>query len=603
MVVGDVGGGFGMKTGIYPEDVVVAWAAKQLGRPVKWQAERVEDFLAAVHGRSQISHAELALDAQGLVLALRVRTLANVGAYPSGTSLAIPLLIGPWVSTSIYHVPLVSLQISGVLTHNAPTGAYRGAGRPEAIYLIERLMDEAARQTGIDRIALRRRNFVQPAQMPYKNAMGQVYDSGQFERILDQGLLLSDWAGFDGRRAATESRGKLRGRGIATFLEWTGGNALEENVRVDVTADGFIELTSATMGMGQGIATSYVQLAHDVFGVPLERISLRPGADEIGFRQAFLFLVPEVLLHAGGNTLEFALKPVHVQDQPAQMGPKALGLSEIWFGPRDQLEAHFRTIYASRVTLTQITAITALLITLFAALLWLARPSETLYGWFSLGVALWMVYLLHFVWYRAPLNGHCWLALIHIALAGSLLCVQRFCRQFLAQPRNHFDRFLGFAALIIGACMVVISIAFPDTLAYQICLNGFMRGLLLLLKQSRRELVRIVHPNVVNPVVLGGTAVSDRVMQSVIAFMMIYGATLVVLTMLMLFTGLDIVTALTAVIACVNNIGPGLGDVGPALNYGSLTDVQTWICTVAMLLGRLELLSVLVLFTPAFWRR
>lgn len=216
-------------------------------------------------------------------------------------------------------------------------------------------------------------------------------------------------------------------------------------------------------------------------GVPLERISLRPGADEIGFRQAFLFLVPQEVLHAGGNTLEFALKPVLVQDQPAQMGPKSLGLSEIWFGPRDQLEAHFGMIYASRVTLTQITAITALLISLFAALLWLARPSETLYGWFSLGVALWMIYLLHFVWYRAPLNGHFWLALIHIALAGSLLCVQRFCRQFLAQARTGLDRFLALAALIIGVAMLVISIAFPDTLAYEICLNGFLRGLLLAL--------------------------------------------------------------------------------------------------------------------------
>ena len=277
VLVGDVGGGFGMKTGIYPEDIVLGWAALQLGRPVKWQAERVEDFLAAVHGRSQISHAELALDAQGHVLALRVRTLANVGAYPSNTSLAIPLLIGPWVSTSIYHVPLVSMQLSAVLTHNAPTGAYRGAGRPEAIYIIERLFDAAAREMALDGAELRRRNMVKPAQMPYKNAMGQVYDSGQFEKILDQGLVLSDWAGFDSRRAASQARGKLRGRGIATFLEWTGGNALEENVRVDVTADGFIELTSATMAMGQGIATSYVQLAHDVFGVPLDRIRVLQG--------------------------------------------------------------------------------------------------------------------------------------------------------------------------------------------------------------------------------------------------------------------------------------------------------------------------------------
>ena len=210
-------------------------------------------------------------------------------------------------------------------------------------------------------------------------------------------------------------------------------------------------------------------------GVPLERISLRPDADEIGLRQAFLFLIPQEVLHAGGNTLEFALKPVLVEKQ------SVMGLSEVWFGPRDQLEAHFRSIYASRVTLTQITAITALLISLFAALLWLARPSETLYGWFSLGVALWMVYLMHFVWYRAPLNGPFWLALIHVALAGSLLCLQRFCRQFLAQAHTGVDQLLALATLIISVSMLIISIAFPDSAAYQICLNGFLRGLLLML--------------------------------------------------------------------------------------------------------------------------
>jgi len=277
VLVGDVGGGFGMKTGVYPEDIVLGWAALQVGRPVKWQAERVEDFLSAVHGRSQVSHAELALDAQGQVLALRVRTLAGVGAYPSTTSVAIPLLIGPWVSTSIYHVPVVSLQLTAVLTNNAPTGAYRGAGRPEAIYIIERLMDAAAREMGLDGAELRRRNMVRSEQMPYTNAMAQVYDSGDFRKILDQGLVLADWAGFEARRAASQAKGLLRGRGIATFLEWTGGNALEENVTVHVTADGFIDLNSATMAMGQGIATSYVQLAHDVFGVPLDRIRVLQG--------------------------------------------------------------------------------------------------------------------------------------------------------------------------------------------------------------------------------------------------------------------------------------------------------------------------------------
>ena len=277
VLVGDVGGGFGMKTGIYPEDIVLGFVALQTGRPVKWQAERVEDFLSAVHGRSQMSHAELALDAQGQVLALRVRTLAGVGAYPSTTSVIIPLLIGPWVSTSIYHVPVISLQLTAILTNNSATGAYRGAGRPEAIYIIERLMDAAAREMGLDGAELRRRNMVRPEQMPYTNPMAQVYDSGDFRKILDQGLALSDWTGFDARRAASLARGLLRGRGIATFLEWTGGNALEEDVTVAVTADGFIELTSATMAMGQGIATSYVQLAHDVFGVPLDRIRVLQG--------------------------------------------------------------------------------------------------------------------------------------------------------------------------------------------------------------------------------------------------------------------------------------------------------------------------------------
>jgi len=277
VVVGDVGGGFGMKTGAYPEDVVLGWAALQTGRPVKWQAERVEDFLAAIHGRDQVSHAELALDAHGKALALRVRTLAGVGACPSATGLMIPLLIGPWVSTSIYDIPAVSLKLSAVLTNSAPTGAYRGAGRPEAIYIIERLFDAAAREMGVDGAELRRRNMIRPEQMPYKTPMAQVYDSGRFEQILDQGLALADWAGFEARRTASQAKGLLRGRGIATFLEWTGGNALEENVSVSVTADGFVELTSATMPMGQGIATSYVQLAHDVFGVPIERIRVLQG--------------------------------------------------------------------------------------------------------------------------------------------------------------------------------------------------------------------------------------------------------------------------------------------------------------------------------------
>ena len=277
VVVGDVGGGFGMKTGIHPEDIVVAYAARELKCPVRWLADRVEDFTSAVHGRDVTSRAELALDANGRVLAMRVRSLANVGAYSTGVGVAIQLLVGPWVSTSIYDIQTIDLHFIAVMTNTSPTGAYRGAGRPEAIYITERLFDAAAREMKLDPAELRRRNMIRPEQMPYKNAMAQLYDSGRFEQILDQGLLLADWQGFGVRRSASEQAGKLRGRGLATFLEWTGGNMLEERAGITITADGFIEISSATQAMGQGIATSYVQLAIDVFGVPIERIRVLQG--------------------------------------------------------------------------------------------------------------------------------------------------------------------------------------------------------------------------------------------------------------------------------------------------------------------------------------
>jgi carbon-monoxide dehydrogenase large subunit len=286
--VGDVGGGFGMKTDIYPEDIVIAYAARALRRPVRWQAERSEEFLSAFHGRDVISHAEMALDAGGKVLALRVRSLANVGAYATFAGVAIQLLIGPWVSTSIYDIRTIDLHLSAVLTNTAPTSAYRGAGRPEAIYIIERLFDAAAREMKLDPSELRRRNMIRPEQMPYTNAIGQVYDSGRFEQILDRGLALADWDGYAARREATRQRGKLRGRGIATFLEWTGGTVLDERVAINVTAAGIIEIHSATQAMGQGIVTSYLQLAVDVFGVPMERIRVLQGDTDLaqGFGSA-----------------------------------------------------------------------------------------------------------------------------------------------------------------------------------------------------------------------------------------------------------------------------------------------------------------------------
>jgi carbon-monoxide dehydrogenase large subunit len=304
VVVGDVGGGFGMKTGIYPEDMVAAWAARALKRPVRWQAERSEDLVSAVHGRDVVSKAELALDANGRVLALRVRSLANVGAYATATGVVIQLMIGPWVSTSIYDIQTVDLHFLAVLTNEAPTGAYRGAGRPEAIYLIERLFDAAARELKLDPAELRRRNMIRPEQMPYTNPLQQVYDSGRFEQVLDRGLALADWNGYAARREASKRRGKLRGRGIATFLEWTGGNVFEERVGVTVSADdGMIEIFTATQAMGQGIATSYAQLAVDVFGVPIEKIRILQGDTDRG--QGFGSAGSRSLF-TGGNSLHVA---------------------------------------------------------------------------------------------------------------------------------------------------------------------------------------------------------------------------------------------------------------------------------------------------------
>ena len=282
VLVGDVGGGFGMKTGAYPEDLVVAFCAHRLQRPVKWIADRAEEFLSSCHGRDIECHGELALDENGKMLALRIQTLANVGAYPTMTGVSIQIMIGPWVQTSVYDIGCIDFHYTAVMTHTATTGAYRGAGRPEAIYNIERLIDEAARVSGIDRLEIRRRNFIRPEQMPYQNPMGQTYDTGAFERMMAQGLQVADWGGFEARAADSERRGLWRGLGIATFLEWTGGNALEENVNVRIMADGVIEVFSAVNQMGQGIATSLAQLVVDVFDVPMSQVRVVLGDTDRG---------------------------------------------------------------------------------------------------------------------------------------------------------------------------------------------------------------------------------------------------------------------------------------------------------------------------------
>ncbi len=291
---GDIGGGFGMKTGLTPEDALVCYAAHKLGRPVKWRAERAEEFLAAHMARDQHYKGALALDRDGRILALRMEMLANIGAVPVGSSAMIPLAMVAKVATSAYRVPAVDYRIKGVLTNTMATGAYRGAGRPEGNYLIERLIEKAARETGIDRVELRRRNLLKPQELPYKTHVGETYDSGEFERMMDRALEAADWKGFEKRRSESKRRGKLRGRGLAVYLEWTGALPTE-TVDIEIDADGTVTVFSGTQAMGQGLETTYTQLVQEVLGVPLARIKIvqgdtdrANGVGSVGSRSAFV---------------------------------------------------------------------------------------------------------------------------------------------------------------------------------------------------------------------------------------------------------------------------------------------------------------------------
>jgi carbon-monoxide dehydrogenase large subunit len=341
VVVGDVGGGFGNKTGAYPEDIVVAYCTHTLQRAVKWVSERSDEFVGAGHGRDLHSRAALALTADGRVLGLRVQSQANVGAYATMTGVIIQLLIGPWVSTSVYDIQTIDFKLQAVLTNTTPVGAYRGAGRPEAIYIIERLMDAAARRLQLDPAELRRRNMIRPEQMPYTNPMGQTYDSGKFESVQSQALKLAQWDDFDTRAARSKRSGKHRGRGMATFLEWTGGNAFEERVTVSVSGDGFIEIYSATQAMGQGIATSYAQLAVDVFGVPIDKVRIVQGDTDRGSGFG----------SAGSRSIFVGGSAVKVAAERTVQKAQALAADALEAAPRDieYREGEFRVVGTDRM--------------------------------------------------------------------------------------------------------------------------------------------------------------------------------------------------------------------------------------------------------------
>ncbi|HEY1708224.1 MAG TPA: xanthine dehydrogenase family protein molybdopterin-binding subunit [Rhizomicrobium sp.] len=272
----DVGGGFGMKAGAYPEQALVLIAAKMTGRPARWTSDRTEAFLTDQHGRDTWTRAEAALDSDGKVLAVRVTGTANMGGYLSAFAPFIPTLAGGRILGGVYRVPTLFVNIKGYFSNTAPINAYRGAGRPEAAHMMERLMDACAAKTGIDRVEIRRRNLVGPAELPYKNWWGIDFDSGDYPRLLEQGLARAGMDSFAARREEAKKRGKLRGFGFAYYVEITAA-AGSEPARVQFTDNGGVELLVGTQSNGQGHETAFAQLVAEKLGVPFESVTVKQG--------------------------------------------------------------------------------------------------------------------------------------------------------------------------------------------------------------------------------------------------------------------------------------------------------------------------------------
>jgi carbon-monoxide dehydrogenase large subunit len=280
VVTGNVGGSFGMKGSPYPEYAGLFHASKILGRPVKWTDDRSGSFLSDQHGRDHDFDAELALDKDGTFLAVRLKGYANLGAYLSNVGAAMGALGVSRNLAAVYRTPLIEVQTKVAFTHTSPIGAYRGAGRPEANYFMERLITTAAREMGLDQMEMRRRNHIKPEEMPYKTASGTTYDSGEFTVLLDKALELADVAGFEARKAESAKRGKLRGLGIGDYLEVTapptnemGGLRFEEN--------GDVTIITGTLDYGQGHWSAFAQVLTTKLGIPFHRIKLKQGDSDL----------------------------------------------------------------------------------------------------------------------------------------------------------------------------------------------------------------------------------------------------------------------------------------------------------------------------------
>jgi carbon-monoxide dehydrogenase large subunit len=280
LLTANVGGSFGMKNINYPEYMCILHAAKALGRPVKWTDERSTSFLSDSHGRAQQIHAELALDAEGKFLAVKVSGYGNLGAYITGVAPSpLSLNVGKNIA-SVYRTPLLSVDIKTVLTNTTLMGAYRGAGRPEANYFMERLIDRAADEMGINRLTLRKRNFIKPAQMPFAASSGVTYDSGDFLGVFNKALEISDHANFAKRKKESRKRGKLRGIAVGSYLEVTAPPGVELG-KIVFEDDGSVKLITGTLDYGQGHATPFAQVMTDQLGVPFEAVKLVQGDSDI----------------------------------------------------------------------------------------------------------------------------------------------------------------------------------------------------------------------------------------------------------------------------------------------------------------------------------
>ncbi len=277
----DVGGAFGMKSPAYPEYAALLVAARRLKRPVHWASTRSEAFVSDNQARDTLTRAELAMAGDGRFLALRVRAEVNVGAYLSTNTIFIATFNFARCFPTVYDIPAIDVSVACRFTNTLPTGPYRGAGRPEANYAMERLVDEAARVTGIERLALRRRNLIAPGRMPYSTAVGTVYDSGEFETILDLALGRADHAGFPGRREDSEKAGRRRGIGVSCFLEHAGGPT-REPAEMNFPGDGTVRLVLGPQPGGQGHATTFSRLAARRLEIPQETVVVRQGDTDFG---------------------------------------------------------------------------------------------------------------------------------------------------------------------------------------------------------------------------------------------------------------------------------------------------------------------------------